>query len=140
MIFTPDTIENKLIWAAGYIDGDGSIFCRTGSLPHGDMLMLSVSSTKQVGLEMLAKLFGGNVRPDPKTNPRCAPAFRWSLSGKRAHAAIKRLYPFLILRKKQGAVALNYPLWRGGIKTPLLVHILREEVSKSLRILNRRGP
>lgn len=140
MTLTPETIQNKVRWAAGYIDGDGSIFCRTGSLPEGDMLMLSASSTKQTGLEVLADLFGGRVCPDPKTNPNCAPAFRWRVSGKRALAAIQRLYPFLVLRKRQGAIALNYPVWQGGIKTPRLVHILREEVSKALRILNRRGP
>lgn len=99
--------RDRIIWAAGFIDGEGSIgLARQKSATSAGGYYFKV--TLQVGqryrrpLDELAELFGGRVFLTK------AGYFQWYISSRRAAAALEELKEFLVLKGKQAEVVLEF--------------------------------
>lgn len=96
---------------AGYMDADGSFFV---SLSGGyyQPAASAVSIDKPV-LEAPARTFGGSVRPRPVPKGNHKPAYQWAVMFDRAREVAQALLPYLILKRRQAEIVMNWP---AGIK------------------------
>ena len=94
------------IYLAGMIDGDGSIMINT----HKDHkakrgycweINVKVSNTQKVFLEALKKTVGGSVSRCGPSQYGIRPVYQWKIGGNTARVTLDRIYPYLIIKKKQ---------------------------------------
>ena len=103
--------ENELSWAAGFVDGDGSILVGEDR-PGVFGLKLNATNRHYPSLDRLAQLFGGQVR---FLTQRGFHIGWWQLTGHKAQAAIRKLSPYLFTKQRQARIALLMPIAsRGG--------------------------
>jgi hypothetical protein len=88
---------------AGLVDGDGSISIRR-DLEKGYQLTIMIYSTWQPLMKLLITRFGGAFRPLPTTGNR-KQRYCWYTSNR---AVVEGLAPHLVLKKRQGEIALNF--------------------------------
>ena len=101
--------ETSLAWAAGFIDGEGCIAApvRLRDRNRRDYgLALYVGQVDPAPLHVLAGLFGGNVTPR-KTAAGRRLIYMWRINGSKAEAALRRLLPHLIVKRRQAEIALE---------------------------------
>ena len=98
-------------YAAGFIDGEGSI----GIYRSGNTLSLTIqiSNCSKDALDLFASLFGGEVRKRPSSwhedkSPKWRPAYYWRLYGEKAANVIRHLSPYLREKKAQADLALEW--------------------------------
>lgn len=82
-------------WAAGFIEGEGSIMWR-GTTP-----CVTASQKDREALDRLLALFGGTVRQ--QVVGRKSPIFAWSVYGDKARVVIQGIYPMLTARRRDQA-------------------------------------
>jgi DNA modification methylase len=109
----PGPIEQRLSkedarWAALLVDAEGNI-CVKRVAPVGDKspqygAQIAVGSTSRALLERLSEIVGaGNVNERAGTN---APMFYWQVSNKVAQDFLYAIYPHLIVKRRQTAIAI----------------------------------
>jgi hypothetical protein len=76
--------ETDLAYAAGIIDGEGSIVAHVAEGPYGHQTMahVSVPNTNLELVEWFRATFGGKVRPLKNRNKRCKTIYQWMISSK----------------------------------------------------------
>lgn len=103
------TDREKIIWAAGFIDGEGYISITRGTMNHGTGITYRVEiSAAQVNpepIDMLASIFGGEVRV---ANNRCGPYYYWRRYSQKAIPVIRELLPYLVAKRQQATLTLEY--------------------------------
>ena len=142
--------ETDLAWAAGFIDGEGSInvvpvWVRGHKRSGLFRLQISVSGTVRKPLERLQSLFGGNIQYYHRAKEVRKDYWQWFLYGKKAQDVLKSLYNQFTVKTRQAAIAEVFPIKTaiGGSsqrrnRHPLAV-ILQEECYKAMKISNHRG-
>lgn len=134
------SIEN-ICYLAGVIDMESSIqiFKRKhssqGYVYAGYTLSLNVSNTNLGLLQWLKQNLGGSVGAKKTYNPKCKQAYYWSLGGKETKQLLKKVYPYLLVKKEQAALALNFPF---GTKSEFNIS-LKDKLFEEIKILNKRG-
>lgn len=107
----------KLAYAAGIIDGEGSIsltwnatrLTKSGRPSTAPMLYLQMSNTHRGVVEWFLETFGvGTVTTTyrPK-RPNHRTAFGWKVRNKAACAVLEMLLPFLIIKKAQAELGIK---------------------------------
>jgi hypothetical protein len=145
----------KVIWAAGFIDGEGSIgvhVIRTGAYKNPyHILSLQVDQVDPRPLMVLISLWGGSLVLQPRKSERHAPIYHWTLGNKRAAAACRELLPFLVGKKEQCQLAIRFgelikghgsPKGRLGKPNVRLTEDEvreRQEIAAAFTLLNKRG-
>jgi hypothetical protein len=102
---TDDTClrARKLIspaYAAGIIDGEGSIFLR-GRSPH-----ISVSNTSKALIDELARFGGHTVARKRNRSIGNLPAWDWVIHGEKAAIMLRACMPYLIIKQDKAVAAL----------------------------------
>ena len=93
----------KIIWAAGFMDGDGC-FCISKGI-SGPRCAIIVAQKISRPLNILKELFGGSLSIG---NGEHSDMGNWTVSGKDAFAACSILYPYLIFKKKQAKLIMEF--------------------------------
>lgn len=95
------TEEQKLIYLAGIVDGEGC-FWRGGqkngrgiSYPQSRII---VDNTSRPLIDWLLENYGGSVSRKTKEKPHHKDAWSWRMYGKKAEELGKRLQPYLIVK------------------------------------------
>lgn len=137
-------------YAAGLIDGEGCI-----SIAHADdrvfypRLDIGMSAKGLPVLQRMLEIYGGSIQRTRAKSARWEEAQAWRLFGKPLKAMLRRVEPYLVLKREQARIALRLiemterlprtPNGRGGIWS--------EEASEQGRMaraavmdLNRKGP
>ena len=91
----PHTDQAHILWAGGYLDGEGYFSQRVNSSE------IVVDGINPCALHRLASILGGSVRPQGR-RPGKRQSYRWRLCGDRAREAC-----FLLLAR--GALAIKGP-------------------------------
>lgn len=139
--------QQALIWAAGFIDGEGTIsmYERPGydKIPEIFIKIQAVNTQKRA-LSRLYTLFGGSIQSVHKLDERnWKPSFCWSATHYIAENAIRELYPFLLLKRPQAKLALEartYVRPAGTYYRRSESHILAlSKLLKKFRKLNHKG-
>ena len=140
---------NFIVWAAGFFDGEGSVFVEISKNKNTrrrvrNLLTASVTQTSTPCLNLFKQCFGGNITPITKSrrshmnNSVC---FVWRVRSKDAIAFLEVIAPYVVVKKEQVELALQYPLTSAdgrkyaGPYNPLPdeVHNRRMEIGQKLR-------
>ncbi len=97
-------------WAAGFIDGDGTInmYKRKRKNSFDYYVKLSAVNTNRTCLEKLQLMFGGSICQMHSTekHPKWRNSWIWTLTHKRAEKAIKAISPYLLIKHEQSVLAI----------------------------------
>jgi len=142
-------MRDEIIWAAGFIDGEGSILLhRAKSRRHGHGVRhqptIVVGQTTREPLEILARLFGGSIYLRAQQRPRCRPVYAWGIrGGKAVRTALTALLPYLIVKKAEAELILSFcaAMRPQGGQAPLSPAEIdaRGQIADQLTALKRAG-
>lgn len=112
------TRDQKVAWAAGFFDGEGSIAIRR--IEKGESRLtfhLRINASQKIvePLLRLQEIFGGAVL----TSLGKKQARVWEMQGPRAALALTEMLPFLTVKAEQATIALAFQSreWRGKKRT-----------------------
>lgn len=116
--------ELDYAWAAGFVDGEGSIMLslsrrksikRRGHVESkaGQVYVhFRVGQTDQAPLDKLMLLFGGKVTvlnmDMPSRRKNVLQFYEWNSFGATAVAALRKIVPYLMVKKSQAELAIEY--------------------------------
>jgi hypothetical protein len=145
--------ETEKAYLAGFIDGEGSI----GIYPdyrssRNYRLVLTVSNTNKDVIDWIANIVGEkhSRQVKVKTTKDC-PSWQgekdrwkdcysiWFGSGI-AQSVLKEVFPYLIVKKQQATIAIEYPIGKYGKHITLETRNIKEECYKKMKPLNQTGP
>lgn len=139
--------KEKLIWSAGFIDGEGSLMikrykCKTCRREITFQPVISCAQTVQrkEPIYLLQKLFNGSVSFYKQVGNRYD-TITWTVASRDAEKCARELLPYLIVKKRNAKVIINY--YNGTIKKGS--HITdkewkrREELFWKMRKFNSKG-
>lgn len=102
-------------WAAGIIDGEGSIFVMTQKRKDRErdtnyILRVSVQSTDPFMTAELKKLWpdGAEFSVNRFQNENWSDTMKWQLAGNRATRFLKEILPFMRVKQSQAALAIEF--------------------------------
>lgn len=130
------TRSEQIIWAAGFLDGEGFIGVSRGVTQRTQkafhQVLVDAAQARRAPLDALVELFGGRVRSGRR-------AYYWRVSGKQAEAVLTAIAPYLIAKKAQADLCLQYCATLCGsqwhrVSAELLCQ--RELLHAQLRVLN----
>lgn len=147
------TIQEKIAYMAGLIDGEGCI-CMTKGLSSRKAsgvtykVRLTICNTSIVLLDWLVANFGGNYTAKPIKKGmelKHSKSYNWNIHCEKAGHVLEMVLPYLVVKKQQAILVLAYrDIQKLGIKTykgfSVVPMALREEIFTTLKFLNRRGP
>lgn len=137
--------EQQVIWAAGFVDGEGSIFLtkfRRKDKPVQYRLCLGVGQVDVRPLLRLKELWGGTIVFSASRGKGRADSYMWQLWGARAVTACTELLPYLMVKNAQAQLAVEYgPSRSSWSRASLSIGEVarREEFRALLSALNKTG-
>lgn len=99
----------KVAYASGFFDGEGHIQIRNHSKRGSYMLSITAVQATPYPLTMFVELFGGTVSKrftEYRATRRAL--FTWQSSSKQAEEALRRMMPYLVVKKDEAEVALRF--------------------------------
>lgn len=93
--------ESDLPYLAGIIDGEGCIRVNNS-------VRLMIANTDIHLIEWLSLNFGGYYWTNKRSQPRYKILYQWELSAKKACKLLEMVYPFLIIKKAQAKLVLDF--------------------------------
>lgn len=101
--------DTDLAWAAGIIDGEGSISlarCKRQGKDETYSLRVQVGNTDPRMILRLKELFGGSI-PKVENRGRYKPMWRWILYGNAAAVFLTSVLPYLVSKRDQAECGLT---------------------------------
>lgn len=142
-------LETERAYAAGLIDGEGSIRLTQRGRNGGTTflggqytLMVELVNTDKKMIDWMVAQFGGSVsyaKPDAAKNKR--EAWHWRSAANKALYVLDAIYPYLITKKRQAQLGRRfqrYAQYAGRARTER-VRRLHERFYNEFRVLNARG-
>jgi len=140
-------MSSDLSYLAGIIDSEGTI--RIGRLINLNrkasyQQRLHVSNTDLRLINWLIERFGGSMPTPRKFSGNCKDGYTWSLGGYKSYKVIKKVQPYLLLKREQANLAIK--LWEkvsrnrySSYKLPLWKGSLAKELYNRCKALNAKG-
>ena len=137
-----ESVETILAYTAGIVDGEGSIYMKRSApgRSHGYSIFLRVGVTSGELIHWLIVHFGGWSEPAMLPGNR-KPLWRWALYGEAAAALLQRLLPYLVIKRRQAELVIDFY----SVRNPRRQHLSEDEKERRARIcselhrLNHRG-
>lgn len=146
-----DQGELLVAWAAGFIDGEGTICISKGRPSKNGVsprynLVVQAGGTRLEPLLRLQSLFGGSIHNHSSgAKEGWKPYFIWYISTLKAVSCLKRILPYLTIKGEQVSLGLELQQLKvirtHSKKVALTATELeaREALYQKLRVLNERG-
>jgi hypothetical protein len=122
----------KIAYIAGLFDGEGCVRIYTEDNKKWFILQITISNTCVPLLLEIQKHYGGNV--SGRRNGLC---YSWSMTSKPAAEILKKMLPYLIVKKEQAEIAIEFQArkehggyWRDKQITEKELEIRREYMNK----------
>ena len=136
-----------LAYLAGLIDGEGTICIHNNKRAYSVTTKVCVANCHRGVLEWCKDRFGGSVNDVSAKGSELhnwKPQYRWTLTGPRAERVVRLCQPFLIIKKEQARLFLEYRALiadgsRGSLGLDPTVHSARDALRDLLKAENRRG-
>lgn len=134
-----------LAWAAGIIDGEGSIVI-SRSRESEFQLQLQVIATSQAMIDRIHAIAGdGHIYTYPGRTPRAQATWRWQIRNHRAAAFLQRVLPYLVVKTEQATLGIDFASGLAAHGGGTGRHVAAEEIARRadiytrMRAMNRRG-
>lgn len=126
-----------LKYLAGFIDGEGCFNfseCRTSLIPR-----ILITNTNLKVLQKIKAKYGGDIYSSVvKNSPHWKPRHVWRLQHANCLKLTEELVPYLIIKKRQAKLFMNYQKSRPGKGNKLSVK-LKLKFMSSMQKLNKKG-
>lgn len=138
-------MTQNIAYLAGIIDGEGCISIRKWQQRNKYWiysLTLDVGNTNRILTDWLSDNFGGTVILFHSKNPRHNDRYCWRLSQGKAGIIIKKVLPYLLIKKEQAVLALEYrkTFLKGNTAgLPSKIVLQRDKMIEKMHKLNKRG-
>lgn len=113
-------MNTQLAYLAGIVDGEGSYNLKLQKNRMSLDLMLHVFNSDRSLMDWLTENFGGTFyeihRRSRLERPQWQPVYNWNLRGEAARDLSAKLAPFLIIKKAQAELAVEF--WDNRQATP----------------------
>ena len=134
----------QLTWAAGFFDGEGTVYIYSHSSSHRyRYLAISVSQRDPRPLLVFRELFGGSIHRHEHTRGVEADIWKWEVRNRLAGAALVQLLPYLLLKREQAELAIAYQdLLKQRKRNVGLSDSdvdVRRAIEDKIKFLNRKG-
>ena len=96
-----------LAWAAGIIDGEGTVLLAKNKANKTWTLRVVVGNTDPRMIAALHDLFGGGVSFTAARKGNWRPVWRWYVYHKKAEACLERVLPWLRVKRDQAELGLQ---------------------------------
>ena len=106
----------KLIWAAGFFDGEGSIgIYPAGSSGRSFQLSIVVGQVDTRPLQVFQELFEGNLFENAwaKRAKKGRVGWSWRASSRRAAAILTEMLPYLVNKRDEATLAIEFQAGKG---------------------------
>ena len=104
------TKKEEIIYMAGFFDGEGCVGINKtsrGSEMFKYRVEVQITQVDIRPLLLFKKHFGGSIMLIEKTKPY-QDIHHWTVTNKKADLVLKKIYPYLIYKKKKVKLALKY--------------------------------
>jgi len=145
----PNKDDALLAYIAGFFDGEGSVVILSRLQERSKnptySLIVSIANTVLKPLRMLHSVYGGVMHKAGKVVPRQKQVYHWRLNGKRAADFLTDIRHFLIIKKRQALIGIDFQNRKENVKVYRGHPISKTEVAyrerqrTALRKLNKRG-
>lgn len=92
--------DAEAAYAAGILDGEGSISITRNHVGRWPSPQVSVASTDRELVEWLRARFGGSISTKQPRKPQHSLSYDWKLTDRRALHFLEVVQPFLVLERK----------------------------------------
>lgn len=119
--------KTDLAYAAGIVDGEGSISLHHNRNNNAMALRVRITSTDEWLCLWFKLYFGGSISVE--TTSRNKPCFKWIIGCKKAGEFLSLMLPYLHIKKPQAELALQFQgkkRRRGAVKMPKELRVLEE--------------
>jgi hypothetical protein len=134
--------ETDLAWAAGIVDGEGSIVIESATNSRKcHVLRVIVANTDPRMPLALRALFGGTVLPTKKQQAHHRQAWSWVVSTAQAHAVLVAIRPYLICKAEQADLGIEFGTTKrkaGQFRLPPGTTEYRESLRDQLKVLRHK--
>lgn len=142
------TNKEKIIWTAGFIDGEGSItikrYTRNGRIVYQPYVSCCQANPNggDKAIQFLQDTFGGSISRYSQKGQRNATSL-WVVVSQNALEFVKKVYPYLTIKKERAKILMDYykDIQKGKGYNKLSDEELdkREKYWLKMRVLNERG-
>lgn len=139
-----------IAYLAGLFDGEGCFLIakskvnkKHSSRPFRFQAYAILQIRQKIVCDLLQKTFGGTVSLVRRKNPKHSDIYKWLGSGKTLDKILLHLEPFLIIKKEQAVVLLDFQSVKSATgNRPIsdINYFKSEMLYNQIRLLNRRGP
>jgi hypothetical protein len=140
--------SENLAYLAGIIDGEGSLllWMNKSSNERGQFnLRVNVTSTDKCLIDWIFNNFGGSIyecnSPSRKSQPNWKKQYVWQINRPEMLEFLKKIYPFLIIKKERCEIAIKFRETFETRKRNLTKEIFQIRLSlyHQMKHLNHRG-
>ena len=132
------TTEVDDAYAAGLIDGEGSIQIKHGKGRHLQ-LAVQVSNTNKEVLEWLQGHYGSSIHTRSFRAVHRRVLHDLTVTGADVTEMLQHLLPFMIVKQEEAEIAIQYPHWtRKGATVAVPKEVLQERQELAIQLLAQR--
>ena len=131
--------KDLIIWAAGFFDGEGSVFLRKSS--RGSFTVrIAVGQVNPTPIRMLLRLFGGHIsQQKPPKGKDWKPQWRWEQDSKSAVSTLEELLPHLKVKLDVALLAIEFQkLKKRGQKFSKTKFQIEKDFKEKISFLNHK--
>lgn len=129
-------------YIAGVLDCDGSIFIARTSV-RLYQLRVCVYNSRETLTRWFSDTLGGSHNNTKRTGSKRSREFIWSVSNAAAADVISLALPYLVVKRKQALLGLEFASTLGGVsggtQLPKPIVELRAKIYQQIRELNKRA-
>lgn len=126
-----------IAYLAGIVDSEGCISLLVKPRTRQIQLRLQVANTSTELIDWLHSGFQGKVYEHKMHSTYHRQRYDWVVIGKEAKELIKIILPFLIVKKKQATLALDFPILTPGLQHNDIIHEMRSQMAAEMKELNK---
>lgn len=122
--------DTDLAYAAGIIDGEGSISASHSSKCAKNVrIILNVAMCDPSAVVFLQQTFGGNLRREKRMTKSGRPIYSWSLYCRKAASVLQLILPYLRIKRQRAADAIKLALMMRRVQESHKAIINEEEIN-----------
>ena len=136
--------QTDLGWVAGIMDGEGFISILRGKNPDRLYLSIGVGNTDARIVKKLHFLLGGSIDSTRQYHPKYKTIWMWRLNGKEACKILTVIMPFLVSKREEAYLALEFGTtlrgYHRGNPVPEEVKKERTILYNMIKVFKKNGP
>lgn len=108
MVLDGMTREQAVIWAAGFLDGEGTIRLERRPKYGSVLLIVQAPQVDPFPLLRLKELWGGNISLNRRREERHADCYIWQIRARIALQCCREILPYLAVKSAHARLAIEF--------------------------------